>query len=311
MKTSKLKMGLLLGATICVGFSSCKKDDDAVVQPVANFTAVVDGPTKTATFTNTSTNAEVYSWDFGDGSTISSEASPVHVYTTGGDFIVSLTAAGVAGSTASVKTETVSIPVPKNYVTGGEFETADAASWTVMTTGQKDGDGNVTNVKYAFGHTAYKPTLGTGGSLYIYPNNDAPANPKEEGSIFYQSLGAMEAGEYQISFVLKHGGDSPDVDDDMQNEWVEFVINTVQPTENDGYNFDRVTGWVFSGWTGVTVPANDGLMPYFIIDTNKADADGKFSIAETGTYYLAIKIGKGAGTFGEGIAFDKLVINKL
>jgi len=313
MKTTRLNFALLTGAILLI-FASCKKDPE-IVQPVADFTHVVNGPAKTVTFTNTSTGAEVYSWNFGDGTAVSTEKSPVHIYATGGVYSVVLTAAGESGSTASVKTVSVDIPLPKNYVTGGNFETADAASWTVLTSGQKDDDGNFTNVKYAFGHTAYKPTLGTGGSLYIFPTNTAPAKPKEEGTIFYQSLGNLEVGNYQISFLTKHSGeDSAAASTKMKNEWFEFVVNKTQPTLNDGYNLARVTGWYYGAWTGwtVIVPAMDGPMKYDVLNTNLSSAAGKFPVTAAGTYYLAIKAGKGAAsTFGDGIAIDKLVINKV
>lgn len=56
----------------------------------------------TYTFTNTSSNATTYSWDFGDGST-STEDSPVHTYSAEGVYTVTLTASDDMGqmSTAS------------------------------------------------------------------------------------------------------------------------------------------------------------------------------------------------------------------
>jgi len=313
MKTTKFNFALLIGALLIVS-ASCKKDDP-IVQPVADFTYVIDGAAKKVTFTNTSKDAEVYSWDFGDGTAVSTEDSPIHIYATGGVYEVALTVAGALGSTPSVKTVSVDIPLPKNYVTGGNFETADASAWTVLTSGQKDADDNYTNVKYQFGYTAYKPTLGTGGSLYIFPTNTAPANPFEEGTIFYQSLGAMEVGNYQISFLTKHAGeDSSANSTNMKNEWFEFIVNTTQPTLNDGYNLARVTGWYYGSWTGwnVIVPAMDGPMKYDIFVTNLCNSTGKFAVTAAGTYYLAIKVGKGgASTFGNGIAIDKLVINAV
>jgi PKD repeat protein len=319
MKNNRLNIVLLIGVMGLLSVSCSKDEPIPVVQPVADFTYVVDGAAKEVTFTNTSTDADIYSWDFGDGSAVSTDASPVHTYATGGTYTVALTAAGESGSTPSVKSESVDIPVDKNYVAGGDFETADASAWTVITSGQEDGDGNSTNVKYAFGYTDYKPTLGTGGSLYMFPTNTDVANPSEEGTIFYQSLGNLDVGNYQISFLIKQAGeDSTANSTNMSNEWFEFVVNTIQPTVNDGYNYDRVTGWYYGGWTGweVIVPAMDGPMIYHVVDENPfanlCDEDGIFPVTDAGTYYLAIKIGKGAGsTLGEGIAIDKLAISKV
>ncbi len=67
--------------------------------PTANFTVAKD--LLTATFTNTSTNAISYLWDFGDGMT-STLASPVHTYATPGNYTVTLSASNACRT--SVKT---------------------------------------------------------------------------------------------------------------------------------------------------------------------------------------------------------------
>jgi PKD repeat protein len=75
----------------------------AFAQPVANFT-VSGNPNKCEgvayTFTNTSTGANSYNWDFGDGNS-STATSPTHAYTMRGTHIVTLTASD--GSNTSVK----------------------------------------------------------------------------------------------------------------------------------------------------------------------------------------------------------------
>jgi PKD repeat protein len=75
-----------------------KKDDISVSKNItilgvtADFTFTNDQMTgDDVVFTNTSENAESYSWDFGDGST-STEVSPTHAYSLGGTFTVTLTA---------------------------------------------------------------------------------------------------------------------------------------------------------------------------------------------------------------------------
>ena len=57
--------------------------------PTASFTYTVDGAT--VTFTNTSTNATSYSWDFGDGN-LSTLTNPIHTYMDDGFYNVVLTA---------------------------------------------------------------------------------------------------------------------------------------------------------------------------------------------------------------------------
>ncbi|MDA0244655.1 MAG: M14 family zinc carboxypeptidase [Chloroflexi bacterium] len=64
-----------------------------VLTPTAAFTLTTPlWLGETAVFTNTSTNAVTYTWDFGDGSPLSTVPSPTHTYTTTGVFTVTLTA---------------------------------------------------------------------------------------------------------------------------------------------------------------------------------------------------------------------------
>ncbi|MFO7868977.1 MAG: PKD domain-containing protein, partial [Bacteroidales bacterium] len=73
----------------------------------------------TVSFTNKSRNAEWYSWDFGDGSSHSSEENPTYTYTEPGTYIVELTAGNDEVQDVS-RTHTVS--VYENPV--AEFEVA-------------------------------------------------------------------------------------------------------------------------------------------------------------------------------------------
>lgn len=73
--------------------------------PLANFTVSTD--VATATFTNGSTNADTYLWNFGDGNT-STEANPVHTYALPGAYTVALTATNKACET-NVSTATKNV----------------------------------------------------------------------------------------------------------------------------------------------------------------------------------------------------------
>jgi Ig-like domain CHU_C associated/Secretion system C-terminal sorting domain/PKD domain/Lamin Tail Domain/Proprotein convertase P-domain len=76
--------------------------------PVASFTFLPAAPQvgQTVTFTNTSTNATSYAWDFG-GSGTSNLASPTHVFPTAGSITVTLIAFNDCGSDTT--TQTISI----------------------------------------------------------------------------------------------------------------------------------------------------------------------------------------------------------
>lgn len=75
--------------------------------PATAFTSVVVD--LTATFTNASTNANSYFWDFGDGNT-STEENPVHTYAQDGIYTVTLTATNACGDNTT--TGTVNLLTP-------------------------------------------------------------------------------------------------------------------------------------------------------------------------------------------------------
>ena len=89
-------------------------------QPAANFSYTVDG--RTITFTNTSSYATAYSWNFGDGAT-STEENPVHTYATDGNFTVVLTATNDLGtSTKSVDVLLSSAVLTDEVLQGGPWK---------------------------------------------------------------------------------------------------------------------------------------------------------------------------------------------
>ncbi len=101
----------------------------ASAQPKAIFSYVLDGPSKTVTFTNTSVESDSYVWDFGDGSATSTETNPVHTYAADGIYSVSLTATNSAGS--NVKIQSVSVNVAGLEDINFDFE-SDELSWSIF-----------------------------------------------------------------------------------------------------------------------------------------------------------------------------------
>ncbi|MBN8676879.1 MAG: PKD domain-containing protein [Chitinophagales bacterium] len=89
-----------------VGRDTIVKNGYVVVNPtpVAGFTSATNG--LTANFTNTSSGATSYSWDFGDNSG-STDANPSHSYTADGTYTVILSATNACGTVTSTQTVTV------------------------------------------------------------------------------------------------------------------------------------------------------------------------------------------------------------
>ena len=82
-----------------------------IIKPTANFTfSFDDADNKEVLFNNTSLMSEKYQWNFGDGSAVSDDRSPSHVYSSKGTYTVTLTAIGITGNEdKSVKTEVITI----------------------------------------------------------------------------------------------------------------------------------------------------------------------------------------------------------
>ena len=90
----------LVAAFTLLVWAGCNKDDDDNNTPVAAFSYAQTGVPGEVQFTNQSQNAQLYDWDFGDG-TGSTMTSPSHTYDENNDFIVTLKATG-NGQTVSV-----------------------------------------------------------------------------------------------------------------------------------------------------------------------------------------------------------------
>jgi PKD repeat protein len=100
------------------------------------------------TFTNSSTGASSYVWDFGDGSATVTTESPTHAYTSAGTFSVTLTANGNGG------TDTATDTITANGVVTASFTITVAASpATVGFTNQVvtlDASGSTNATSYAW-----------------------------------------------------------------------------------------------------------------------------------------------------------------
>jgi PKD repeat protein len=101
----------LTAAIVSAVMVSCA--DDPVI-PAAGFTYDPAEVTQydEVTFTNTSTDANSYLWNFGDGET-STEMSPVHMFTSAGSVTVTLTATNADGDNDA--TQSITVAEPNNY----------------------------------------------------------------------------------------------------------------------------------------------------------------------------------------------------
>ena len=109
---------LLLSTLVIV---SCKKENaGSNLKSVFSYSA--DG--FKVNFTNFSSNATEYRWDFGDNSEESTLSNPLHIFTSKGSFLVSLTAKN--GTDSSTFIDTVLISGPNIKIDG------DFSDWTYV-----------------------------------------------------------------------------------------------------------------------------------------------------------------------------------
>jgi len=114
MKKSTINQWIFTIALVLLAFGCA--EDDAPAPVTASFQFAVDqAEFLKLNFTNFSANADTYSWNFGDGSTASTDKDPSHTYSTIGKFSVSLTATGPGGT--STKTEEITITDPNQALT--------------------------------------------------------------------------------------------------------------------------------------------------------------------------------------------------
>jgi len=139
MKTKRFIFlsGIMLSAIV---FTSCKKTP----APTAEIFSTAAG--YTITFNPQVTDGDTYSWDFGDGSALSTEKNPMHTYESFGDYSVKLTVKGEGGETTTTKVISIAASSLKDLLTGG-IKAANGKTW-VMSRGYnpgQDGGGPVLN----------------------------------------------------------------------------------------------------------------------------------------------------------------------
>ena len=121
------------------------------------FTPVVAGFSRTpssgtvpfvVTFTNTSTGATSYVWDFGDGTATETTENPTHNYTSSGTFTVTLTATGPGGTDSTTDTVTANGVVTASFTITISAATVSSGYTTSTVTLDASGSSNATTYQW-------------------------------------------------------------------------------------------------------------------------------------------------------------------
>ena len=120
---------------------SCKKE---TLKPNAEIYRTIDK--YTVTFDPHIANAATYSWNFGDGSSSSTELQTVHTYESFGEYSVSLTVKGDGGEFTTTKVIKIEATSLKDLLTGG-VQAVNGKTWVLSRPYNvgKDGAGPVMN----------------------------------------------------------------------------------------------------------------------------------------------------------------------
>ncbi|MEA3478883.1 MAG: PKD domain-containing protein [Bacteroidota bacterium] len=135
-KTTFSLFSFLAIAVLTLSMYSCK--EDPADPPTVTVFASVDG--YQVAFTATVTNADTYSWDFGDQTVgpESTEQNPVHTYVQSGSYTATLTVTGDGGSESASTDVTISAS-EMEMLTGGSAM-ANGKVWKLSPT-SSEGDG--------------------------------------------------------------------------------------------------------------------------------------------------------------------------
>ncbi|MBE3137425.1 MAG: PKD domain-containing protein [Thermoplasmata archaeon] len=145
---------------IAVSFSGCVQEQVANKIPVASFTYTPMENIYTDTeiaFTDTSTDDDgtiaSWSWTFGDDTT-STEQNPTHVYTTVGEYAVTLIVTDNDGNASEPYTATITVsfvPPTADYTYGPMVNITANVTMITFTDTSTAGDANITSWMWDFG----------------------------------------------------------------------------------------------------------------------------------------------------------------
>ncbi|KXX67694.1 PKD domain-containing protein [Flammeovirga sp. SJP92] len=302
----KIKNYYLIGAFL-FGLTACSSDDEGVTAtaPKADFSYTVsDSQDGTVTFTESCENTKDYVWDFGDGSATTTEPNPTHKYDETGNYDVSLTAIGEASSDMITKEVAVTIEAGSGEPTYGEnlvkgSEMDNEADWTFRQVW--DGEGNEVLHQFKDGKFVF----------------NIPEGNEYSQSYLYQEITGLEAGKtYKFNAHVKGAGTSA--------IWFETYFTNLNPADSDLEGQARVylSSFGEEGSTCIVSEFDGDINEVSQQGCASADespvlinADGTFTLTaeeltESGSFYLAFKVGSGWGevSFGNGVELDNISI---
>ncbi|MBQ7273093.1 MAG: PKD domain-containing protein [Bacteroidales bacterium] len=227
----------LAAAVFAVAMAACSKPaaggdentpggEQTAASPKADFDYAVDG--LKVTFTNKSTNATAYKWDFGDDET-SKEANPEHTYAAGGSYSVKLTAANADGEVSSKEVRIDVAGAPKAYFTF-EAKKDRAGEFGRVINFDATSSQNATNITWDFGDGSTTEP----GTDFKTSHTYADYGKYTVKAVVVNSASAMDTYETEVDVIayneLLKGGS---MEEDDAQYWTVKSANASLP--DDGY----------------------------------------------------------------------------
>lgn len=247
-------------------------------KPIASFNSFTVGlENAPLQFTNSSSNATSYSWNFGDGN-ISTEENPVHTFAAPGTYTVTLTATNDAGNRAATKTILIMEQSAVSNLLVGSGMT-DASKWVIAEQGKSQ-------PSFTW-NSSDAPTGATTALRFTKSGND--------GFVLYQPVYLTAEKTYTFDCLVK------DLGGNASSTWMQiFFSNTIQPNDNEDITdlgiVEGNTIGQLSSWRSGHEPA--GIDDSFAANAGVDDYTGnicEFTPSETGMYYFIFRIGTWGG----------------
>jgi len=243
----------------------CKENIIEVIDPVADFVADVtsiDCPPLIVNFSNNSQNYDAFEWNFGDGG-FSSEVSAAHVYTTVGNFDVTLIAKrGEDCADTLVLENYINIDGP---VGDFSFQSDDGClPLAVEFTGDSDSDYSYT---WDFGNgEVISPTVESSSSVvnYVY----------------------TETGTYLPKLILQNNSGClrTFTGDPIVVNSVDLAFDKLDPFCDSPQNIEILNNSIASDNVLYTWEIDNGSTTQIVVDL-----DPNFTLAEFGNYTVSLK----------------------
>ncbi len=175
----------------------------AIVAPdfKSDFTAFCNVPA-TIQFSNTTSNALTYTWDFGDGSAVATTTNASHIYTAAGIYNVKLKAINCAGTKDSItKSSFVVIDLPALPAVGQTVNVCENSQAVLNATATgviKWYDSPTATLVAGAGNSFTTPVLNAGKTYYVA---NTIASPSSTGGIlFVNGGGTVSTGTQTMIF---------------------------------------------------------------------------------------------------------------